>query len=65
MPNMNGLEAAKELRARHGKGFKIYVLTANVLTENMEGLTDCVDGVLYKPCSKQDLRKCFEILEDS
>ena len=60
MPNMDGLSAAKDLRKRYGKKVKIFLLTGNVTMRDAEGLEDIVDGVLTKPCSKENLRKCLE-----
>lgn len=59
MPNMNGLEAAKKLREKFGNTFRIYLLTGNV-TIPLSDEIGVFDGVLTKPCSKQDLKKCLE-----
>ena len=55
MPNVNGLEAARELRKRYGYEFKIFVLTANVTVVDLNGVNEVIDGLLTKPCSKKDL----------
>jgi len=56
---MNGLEAAKELRKRHGDKVRIILVTGNIFAEEVqEGI---VDGVLLKPCSKDQLMKCCQI----
>ena len=60
MPELNGLEAAKELRQKYGQAFQIYLLTGNVtisLTELDE--IGIIDGILTKPCSKFDLKRCL------
>ena len=61
MPNMNGLDAAKILRERHGQNVKIYLLTGNVLMKSTEGVLDVCDGIITKPCTKTEL---MSILND-
>ena len=60
MPNLDGIDAAKELRKKYGKKMKIFLLTGNVTMRDAKGLEDIVDGVLTKPCSKENLRKCLD-----
>ena len=55
MPNMNGLEAARELRKQYGFDFKIFVLTANVTIVDSYDINEVINRVLTKPCSKKDL----------
>ena len=62
MPIMNGMDAAKILRERHGAGFKIYILTGNVLVSNREEVKTIVDGLLMKPCTILDLQRCLNSL---
>ena len=63
MPIMNGMEAAKQLRAKYGKDIKIYLLTGNVLVKRAYDSQEfsIIDGVLTKPCTKQDLFNCLNI----
>ena len=64
MPNMNGIDAAKALRSQYGNKIKIFMLTGNVLAGSISELDDLVDGILTKPCSKQDLLRCLESLQN-
>ncbi|EFC42091.1 predicted protein [Naegleria gruberi] len=60
MPNMDGIEAAKELKRLYGNSVKIIILTGNSAV-NVESLKGIVDGLLEKPCCKEDLRKCIDL----
>ena len=55
MPKMNGVQAAQELRKRYGHEVKIFLLTGNVMAKNEQNIEEIFDGVLFKPCSKQEL----------
>ena len=61
MPNMDGLEAAQELRKMHGSSIKILLLTADGLKEQ-KNVGGVIDSVLHKPCSKQELKSHMEQL---
>jgi len=56
------MDAAKILREKHGTGFKIYMLTGNVLVSNREEVKTIVDGILTKPCTIIDLQRCLNSL---
>ena len=64
---MSGIEAATELRKRHGIQFKVYLLTGNAVIKSQDPeLESIIDGVLTKPCSKNDLKSIMaEHLKDS
>ena len=59
MPNMDGLQAAEEIRKLHGDGVKIILLTADALKDR-NNYRELVDSVLFKPCSKQELKSHIE-----
>ena len=63
MPNMNGLEAGKELRRLYGNSFKLILITGNVLTAEEEQSREIFDKILLKPCSKNDLKLCLDGLK--
>jgi len=56
MPNLNGIDAAKELRKKHGNDFKIFLLTGNVMAIE-EDYTSIIDKVIIKPVSKLTLKQ--------
>jgi len=58
MPRLDGLEAAKILKSKYGDRVRIFIITGNVFAEE---LTNVVDGVLLKPCTKEQLIKCCQI----
>jgi len=56
MPVMDGLTAARHLRARHGKGLPIIAMTANAFGEDREAcLSAGMDDHLAKPVDPQRL----------
>lgn len=64
MPNMNGLELVRELRARHFGG-KIAVLSAHLTEPNVrayEALS--VDLMLAKPFDMDELRHAVDVLSE-
>ena len=64
MPNLNGLDAARKLRERYGNGFKIYLITGNVLFEHPEEFK-VFNGVLNKPCSRKELSAILHSAQES
>ncbi|KAG2378218.1 hypothetical protein C9374_008361 [Naegleria lovaniensis] len=57
MPNLNGLEAAKFIKAKFKDRIHIVALTGDVLLETPPSI---FDSVITKPCRKATLKKCIE-----
>lgn len=65
MPNMNGLELVRELRAR-GYGGKIAVLSAYLTEENARAYDELgVDMRISKPFDVEELRHAVAVLLDN
>ena len=56
MPNMDGLEAARQLREKEDtKEIPIIILTASALQKDKENIRSLFSGFLYKPITRGDL----------
>ena len=60
MPLMNGIEAAIELRQKYGNKLKIFLLTGDIEIQQDGFQKDLFDGILFKPCGKDEIAKCLD-----
>lgn len=61
MPVMDGFEATRRIRLRHGSGVRIIALTAGVSEEERRQCTEAgMDDVLPKPIAKQALQETID-----
>jgi len=58
MPELDGLEATRQLRARHGRAMRVIALTANAMPEDRGRAKDAgCDDFLAKPVRLEDLSR--------
>jgi len=65
MPGMDGLEAARRIRAAEAAACeprtRMFAVTANALTEDREAILAAgLDGVLVKPLDRERLREILD-----
>jgi len=60
---MSGVEASKILRERYGNKVKIYLISGNVSVVCRRDM-ELFDGILAKPCTRLELQRVFQQLND-
>jgi len=63
MPRLDGLEATRRIRARHGGDMPVVALTANAFDEDRQACLDAgMDGHLTKPLRLDDLERALRTI---